>query len=136
MTDAQWTALVNELANDPLPRGYGGMSDQQIYDSLLATNRDNWIPLTGAQVLEAIDLSELNALAANKRANVDTVLALSGEIELGPGTKARAILQDAFGSLSTTATNLAAVANKQVSRAQELKLIGYITVYRVGQARP
>ena len=34
------SALSKELATDPLARGYAGMTDQQVVDSLLAINRD------------------------------------------------------------------------------------------------
>lgn len=135
MADQQWAALVSEIQSDPLARGYAGMSDAQVLASLNTVDRDNWQALTGSEIVEAIDVTEYKALSVVNRDAVDMVVSSGDAIQTAPGSNARAIFIDAFGGGSTTITVLAAIANPQQSRAQELGISGYVTAYRVGQAR-
>lgn len=127
--------LSAELTGDPLGRNYSGMTNAQVVASLTAVDRDNWVTLTAAEIFEAVDLTEMNGLVADKRANVDTVLALGGDLATSPGSKVRSTLVDAFGGGSTTITTLASLANQQISRASELGIAGWVTEGRVAQAK-
>ena len=131
----QQDILAAELTEDPLTIGYSGMSDAVVLNNLTTPNQDNWVAITGAEIMQAIDITELNALAVGDRANVDTVLSLSGEIATDPTSKARELMIDAFGGGSATITNLATVANQPVTRAQQLGIAGWVTEGRIAQAR-
>ena len=131
----QFEVLQGEVQGDPLGRGYSGMTNQAVLDSLVAVDRDNWVSLSAAEIFEAIDLGELNALQNSDKARVDRVLGLSGEIVTAPGGKARSEMVSVFGGGNVTIGNLAALANRPVSRAQELGLVGYLNLERIGAAR-
>jgi hypothetical protein len=113
--------LKNELTNDPLVRGYAGMTDAQAAASLLTKNRSsNKTHLSASEIFEAVDLAEYSALSATERAKVDVVLNLGDQIFIGPTSKARAFLAGAFGANTATRTALLASAADSVSRSQEL----------------
>lgn len=112
--------LMNELTNDPLGRGYAGMTHQQVADSLNAVNRDRWVQLSSADIFEAIVIADFTALSTANKARVDRILGLGDNIRTGPGSQARTELVAVFGAGSTTIANLAAVANRRVSRASEI----------------
>lgn len=129
-------ALTTELTTDPLRRGYAAMSDAQAADSLNTANRTvERATLRAADIFEAVVLSEYNALAAAKKAQVDRVLNLAGDdIPVGANSKARAFLLDAFVAGSATRTALAAAVQHQVSRAAELGL-GPVSHQMIAEAR-
>lgn len=55
--------LKNELTNDPLSRGYSGMSDEEVSVSLNTINRNpNRNDLTGGMLASSIVRSELASL--------------------------------------------------------------------------
>lgn len=129
-------ALTTELTTDPLGRGYAAMSDAQAADSLNTANRTvERATLRAADIFEAVVLSEYNALAAAKKAQVDRVLNLAGgDIPVGANSKARAFLLDAFVAGSATRTALVAAVQHQVSRAAELGL-GPVSHQMIAEAR-
>ena len=112
--------IHGELVNDPLGRGYAGMTDQQQLDDLKDPRRDNWVSLSASQIFEAIDAAEFIGLAPAKKARVDRILGLGAEIQTAPGSQARAELISIFGGSSTSITNLVAIANQRVSRTTEM----------------
>ena len=117
--------LRTELLTDPLARGYAGMTDQQASDDLndATTGRTQQLAtLTSGEIYEALNTTEREALSATDLARVRAVLSLSGDIQVGPGSKARATLSNAFGGVSGTVAALAARVTLAVSRATELSL--------------
>ena len=92
--------------------GFGTHTDQQIYDHLNTPSETRWIPVTSAQIYEAIVPADFPT-DAGKQARVDRILGLAGEIETAPGAQARSELIDIFGAQSNTITNLAAIASVQ-----------------------
>lgn len=126
--------LKTEIDTDPLTRGYAGMSDQQVADSLNTANRDNWVSLSASQIFEAIDRSEFTALSAGDQGRIDRILGLGSGIQTAPGSQARDEMIAVFGGGSTTISNLLAVANPMQTRGQELG-IGIIRVGQVTEAR-
>ena len=116
----QLEILKNEIDTDPLARGYSGMSDDELVANLNTRNRDFWADLTSAQMFQALDLTEMNGLSNAKKARVDRILLLTGEIKTGPGTNARAEFIATFGPASTTIDNLVALANQPIGRGAEL----------------
>lgn len=127
-------ALEAELTNDPLGRGYSGMTDAQAADSLNTVNRPTTRTLIPAhEVFEAIVPGEWGAVSAENKARVNAMLAM-GEVNAA-GANTRATFQAAFGAGTTTRTNLAALQNgPNVSRATELGL-SFVWAAQVGKAR-
>lgn len=112
--------LKTEIDTDPLTRGYSGMTDQQVANSMNAKNRDNWVPLSSAQIFEAINRTEFAALNTQNISRVDRILGLGSGIPTEPGSNARDELVAVFGAGSNTIIRLAALANQQRSRGEEI----------------
>jgi len=115
--------LSDELANDPLGRGYAGMTDQQAADSLNARDRNlDAASLSGDAMFGATAGADWAGLSA---ANKLLWVSFCGRETIDPfGAANVALVMDLFGAGSATITALAALrrtANGQ-SRAQELGL--------------
>lgn len=111
--------LQAERTNDPLVRGYSGMTDQQFADSMNTADRDrNRTSMSGSEVLQAVDAAEYAALTVTDQ---QVFWGLLGIGELDPFGVEAQVVQDIFGA-STTVTNLAAARVEQISRAEELGL--------------
>ena len=117
---ANYTLLRDELINDPLARGYPGMTDQLAADAVSAEDRDLWNPLSSAEIFEALDSTEFQALSADEVVRVDRILGLGNDISTSPGSQARGELVTLFGGGSTTIASLQAIAKVLISRAQEV----------------
>jgi len=118
MTDL--TALADEIANDPLGRGYAAMNRDAIVASLNAVDRAvNRDSMTGTEIGAAIDPAEYNALTD---AGKDRVIGLVSRDSVDPFGFAATVMIDVFGGGSATVTALASARTKTISRAQE---IGY-----------
>ncbi len=117
--------LSGEIANDPLARGYSGMNDQQLLDSLNAKDISrNRTSMTGREVKASVDITEYKALSDAKKQQL-IELVKSSDLNLFGADKD--ILVDIFGSGSATATNLAADRVENVSRSTEVGL-GIVTM--------
>lgn len=116
--------LVPELQNDPLARGYAGMTDSQRLASLLTADRPTERTIVPAyEVLEAIVPTEWAALNAAEKQRVQTIIS-AGQVNL-QGTNTRASLAAAFGAGTTTRANLLALqAGPSRTRAAELGMSG------------
>ena len=113
--------LKAELTTDPLGRGYAGMTDAQAAASLLAKDRSvDKTSMTAAEIYEAINRAEYVALVAAEKSEVNIVLGLGGDISVITGSKARAVLLQAFPGGSATRTALVAAVSRLVSRAEEI----------------
>ena len=124
LTDSQITVLRDELTLDPLGRGYAAMSDRAAADSLNAQDRSGGERGTvrGSEIFNALVPAEFAALSAEQQQRVRDVFALGDEIDVRGGTNTRQVLLNAFGAGATTRTNLAALVDRQQSRAEELGL--------------
>ena len=123
--------LNQELINDPLTRGYSGMSDQEAADDLNTVYRNrNVASMSGSEVLQSVDDVEYAALSDVKK---DALWGLLGIAILDPWGKEANIMQNIFGA-STTITNLQAARIETVSRGIELN-IGIVSAGVVGKAR-
>lgn len=130
--------LREELLNDPLSRGYAGMTDAaaltDLTDETLRPQPDLDV-MSGAQIYEALDRTEFLALTAGQQEEVKIILTLGDSIDISAGSKARTTMLALFDAVSTTRANLLAVAtNRTTSRAKELGL-GDITVDDIAAAR-
>ena len=114
--------LKTEITDDPLGRGYAGMTDAEIAISLNTANREvNKTLMTASEVLNAIDITEWNALTDAAQQKIWDVLDIG---EINPFGIEATIFVAVFGGGSATITALAAVRKTIVSRASELGLSG------------
>ena len=118
--------LKDELANDPLVRGYSGMTDQQAADDLNTSYRSrNRASMSGDEIAQAADPAEFDALDDGSANNTpDTKghwLALCGREAIDPFATANVeLVNSIFGNPSTTRTNLIAARVESITRAEEL----------------
>ena len=118
--------LKTELTDDPLTRGYAGMTDQEAADELNTSYRTrNRATMSGDEVAQQADPTEFNALddgSVNNTADVKGHwLILCARESIDPFATANAQLVIAiFGAASTSVANLQAVRVESITRAQEL----------------
>lgn len=109
--------LEDEIANDPLDRGYAGMTDAQLLVSLNAeTQSRNRTSMTGREVKAAIDATEF---AAKSDAQKQQIIELCKRDDLDLFGLDKEILVDIFG-VSTTGTALLAARVESTSRSTEI----------------
>jgi len=110
--------LENEIADDPLVRGYSGMTDEQLLTSLNTANRDsNRTSMTGREVKTHVDVTEYNALSAAKK---QQIIELLNRDDLNLFGLDKDILVDIFGRVSTTGSNMSSARVESISRATEI----------------
>jgi hypothetical protein len=125
--------LKAELTDDPLARGYSGMTDQQVLDSLNEENRTvNRTSMTGSEVLNAVDQSEWNSRTDVQQQTVWNIVHLG---DVNPfGIEAILITSAFSGAGGVTIAALASDRVNTVSRATELG-IGNISGGNIAHAR-
>ena len=100
--------LSEEIANDPLGRGYADMTDAEVTvdgHTIYTTDpctRDK-TSMTPSEVYNAIVDNEMDALSASDRAEVWNILHLG---EINPHGKEAAVFIRIFGPTSQTIINL------------------------------
>ena len=126
-------ALKTEVTTDPLARGYAGMSDAEVADSLNTVNRTiNKTSMTASEVFNSIDLAEFDGLSNANEAKIWNVLSMG---VLDPFGLEATIFTDVFGGVnSETIKKLKADRKTAVSRAVELGF-GVIKEGHVAEAR-
>ncbi len=111
-------ALRDELAADPLARGYSGMSDQAAADDLNTAYRTrNRTSMTVSEVLNAVDSTEFGALSDANETKFWRLMAIG---DLNPFGVEATLLTGMFGAGSATILALQAARLEPISRAQEL----------------
>lgn len=127
-------ALEAELTTDPLGRGYSGMTDQEVADSLNAENRNRDREIIETwEILEATSPSEWAALSAAEKQRYQTLTGV-GRINV-KAPNIRSALGAMFGAGTDTRTALVALQTESISRAQELGHRRPIDPAQVAQAR-
>ncbi len=119
--------LKDEVAIDPLGRGYDAMTDQELVDSLNAVDRQrNRTSMTGDEVFQNIATRDAwDGLTDMQRTQF---LAFCGRETIDPFAGANVeLVKSIFGNTSGTVQNLAAARVETVSRAVERGL-GSITL--------
>lgn len=112
--------LWNEIQDDPLLRGYSGMTDAEIAADLNTAYRErNRTSVTGTEILNAVNKAEYNALTT---ANKELMWNLVSMGELNPFGIEADLFVDMFGGGSTTISQLQALRVDSISRAAELGL--------------
>ena len=110
--------LKDELVNDPLGRGYAGMTDQAAADDLNTAYRtQDRTSMTASEVANAIDVAEFISLTNSQAQEIWNWLHLG---TLNPfGIEATRFLA-IFGGGSATIAALLAIRVESITRAQEL----------------
>lgn len=135
MTPEGLAMLATELGADPAGLGLTAMSDEAAAWALNAPGRPvARITMTGAEILEALNPTELRALTAAQLNFVLLVTGAGGAVAIGPNSVARAILMALFGAGTASRAKLAAASVQTGSRAEELGL-GLVTPSDVADAR-
>jgi len=126
--------LSEEITNDPLVRGYIGMTNAEVANSLMNTI-DRSITsqyLAGSDIFNATDDLEYAGLTDIGKDSWDRLCAIETVDTLSGIAKSREV--ELFGIGTTTRANLIAIRITTVSRAQELSL-GNVDEGDVIQAR-
>jgi hypothetical protein len=125
--------LATELTDDPLGRGYAGMTDQEAADDLNTEYRTKPKPtITGDEAFTATDAGEFATLTDHQRV---LWMAFTGKDAINPFHAVNVALVDwIFGDDSTTVANLAVIRVTPCSRAVELGL-GIVRPGHVENAR-
>lgn len=127
-----YQVLKNEIDTDPLTRGYAGMTDQQVADSLNTVDRTrNRSVMTGKEVKDRIDTTEWSG---RTDAQKQIVLALCNRDDLDPFGIDAQIFQDEMAGATNTLAALTAYRVENVSRGEELGL-GAVNAVNVDTAR-
>ena len=121
--------LKDEVILDPIGRGYSGMSDQEVVDSLYTVDRPrNRTVMSGSKVLNAIVKAKYLALGDADKDRVWQLLHLG---TLDPFGVEADLIVDIFGGGSSTVTALQSARVETISRLVELGL----QVVRVGHVQ-
>ena len=111
--------LKDEIDNDPLGRGYAGMSDQEVTDDMLTEYRSVSVgSILSEGIVAALVPSEVNALTVVQQRNLWGVIG-AGSVK-PDDTEVKNFFADLFGAGTTTRANLFALATRLISRAAEL----------------
>ena len=135
-----YQTLADELTNDPLGRGYAGMTDAAAAADLNTEYRTRIrATMTGDEVFQQTDPAEFAALddgsANNTPDSQGHWLAFCGKDSIDPQATANVqFLRHIYGASSTTESNLAAARQETISRATELGF-GEVKVGHIEQAR-
>lgn len=124
MNGVQMQALIDELTNDPLTRGYSGMTNQQVADSLNSNTGGNErsqdkTSLSGDEIFQATDSTQFAGLTDAQKSQW---LAFCGRDSIDPFASANVTFVQNLFSGGATVTNLNALRVEDISRAQELSL--------------
>lgn len=110
--------LEDEIAGDPLSRGYSAMTDDELIVSGSTKDRPhNRKTMTGREVRDQIVESEYNALSDAEK---QQVLSLTASEDLNPFGPDAAVMKNIFGAASTTIGNLVTARVELISRMVEI----------------
>ncbi len=118
--------LKTELDNDPLGRGYSGMTDEEAAADLNTSYRSrNRTSMSGDEIAQAADPTEFNALPDGSQNNTSDTkshwLALCGRETIDPFATANVqLVISIFGGGSTSVSNLNAARVESITRGEEL----------------
>ena len=118
MNAADLAALVDELSNDPLSRGYSGMTVEAVAVDINTKYRSaNRSSMTGSEIWEATVGADFAALTAEKKGQWLAFCGIESVDPFGPASDFAIYI---FGVGSATIQTLAALRNEPTSRAVEL----------------
>lgn len=76
--------------------------------------------LSGAEIFDAIELAEFSTLGEEMQNRVKLLIQISGQISVGPDSKAREWLLAAFGPQTTTRASLVNLVVREGSEAESV----------------
>ena len=124
--------LRDEIANDPLGRGYDSMTDADIVVSLNTKNiQRNKIVMTGKEIFAQQNSADYAALSDAKK---QQWISLTSHDEIDPFGSAVQVALDIWGDGSATVLNLVAARVETISQGEALNL-GALTLSAVTFAR-
>lgn len=126
--------LKDEIQNDPLVRGYAGMTDQQVADDLNAAYRSQEVSsFSGDFMFARTDPDEFAALPTDKQ---QLWVSFTSKASVDPWAANNvAFAEWVFGSGAQTITNLANERTEAITRAQEIGFTKDITAATVAAVR-
>lgn len=125
--------LKTEIDNDPLTRGYAGMTDREVAVSLnLKTRSKSVTRMTGVQLGDAVDETEYKALSDVNKAAVRELVQVP---QLNPFGFAAIVIKDIFPNQGSTIAALIAMRTTTTSRAKELGAREFVQAEHVTKAR-
>ncbi len=112
-------ALINELTNDPLERGYAGMTDSEAHASLHTPDRPGLRDaMSGDEIFQQTDPTGFVELTDAKR---NLWLAFCGRDVIDPRATANVdFVKWVFGDTAQTVANLATARQTLITRVAEL----------------
>jgi hypothetical protein len=114
--------IKDELDNDPLTRGYAGMTSVEVAEDLNTKYRSRIkASMSGDEIAQSVNSTEYEALTDTQK---ELLLTLTSRGELDPksGGFAHMVLVDLFGAGSTTIASLSSNRNESISRAEEINI--------------
>ena len=129
-----YEALRAELNDDPLARGYSGMTNAQVVTSLNTVDRTrNRSVATGKEVKDMIQTADWDS---RTDAQKQTLLSLFARDDLDPFGIDAHIFQEAMtGAVGTSVADLNAWRVEDISRAQEIGYANGVDISAVESAR-
>jgi hypothetical protein len=110
--------LCDEINNDPLGRDYAGLDAHGVANDLNTAYRSRWMDcVQGADLLDAVDEGDWNAITDSQRDRTLTLLSIGC---LDPQGNAKMLMIRIFGSGAQTLVNMAAISQESLTRAAEL----------------
>jgi len=114
--------LEDEIAGDPLSRGYSAMNDVQLLASLNAKNISrNRTSMSRREIADTIPSGLYVALNDVKKSQLLSFLGVESETgDLNPFGFAMTVIQDVFGPASAAVTALTTARVESISRGVEI----------------
>ena len=123
--------LAEEIQTDELGRGYAGMSHAEKAADMNTEYRTRILAtLSSAQIYEATVSADFQGLNDAQKAYVRDVWGLGENVDVSPGSKARAVYVAIFGAESATITALQAMLTESITRGEEIEW-GHVKVGHV-----
>ena len=119
LTTSERVILADELTNDPLSRGYAGMTNEEVVNSLRNVFDRSRIRarMDSSEVFQAVDITEFNTLTDTQQRNVMAILSFGS---VNPDGREKDYFVNVFGAGSDTITALNTARVESINRATEL----------------
>ena len=111
------------LKSELVAAKYLAMTTPEVLADLLIDIGKQRESITCAEIYNAVDTTEARALSADDRLDLRDLLALSGDIDISVGSKAKTYLIAAFPDGTTTFTALQGLFTVSWTRIQELGIV-------------
>ena len=119
---ANYGQLRTEMDADPAGLGYASKTDAEVSALLNVANvTAPGATVNSAQIYEAVDDAEFEALNNGQKVRLRDVYSLSGDIPLD-NSRVRTLLLTFFGAGTNTRANLAALQPPDITRASAIGL--------------